>query len=177
MRVQLTWTVVLGAMLIGGLPTGAGGAHPQGKKEYLSEAEADKIRDAETISDRIKLFVSFADDRLKKFQYEVERTTPERHRGDTLNGLLNAYIGCLDDAADLITLAKERQQDIRPGLKEMQSKGKQFLEILDKYEKDGRELETYKENLEDAIEGTKDAVADAEKAQKELSPPPIRRKP
>src|SRR5579859_5582185 len=50
------------------------------RKEYLSEAEADKIRDADTPSERMKLFISFADDRLKKFQYELNRTAPERNR-------------------------------------------------------------------------------------------------
>jgi len=38
-----------------------------GQKDYLSAVEADKIRDAETTNERIKLFLTFADDRLKKF--------------------------------------------------------------------------------------------------------------
>jgi hypothetical protein len=38
-------------------------------------------------------------------------------------------------------------------------------------------LDTYKETLEDAIEGTKDALNDVDEAQKELSPAPVRRKP
>jgi hypothetical protein len=44
------------------------------QKDYLSETEADKIRDAVTPPERIKLYISFADDRLKKFQYELTRT-------------------------------------------------------------------------------------------------------
>ncbi|HEY2456956.1 MAG TPA: hypothetical protein VGI13_06620, partial [Candidatus Acidoferrum sp.] len=42
------------------------------EKDYLTDIEADKIRDAETTNDRIKLFLLFAEDRLKKFQYELE---------------------------------------------------------------------------------------------------------
>ena len=42
------------------------------QKDYLTALEADKIRDAETTNERIKLFMRFADDRLKKFQYELE---------------------------------------------------------------------------------------------------------
>jgi hypothetical protein len=34
----------------------------------------------------------------------------------------------------------------------------------------------YKDTLEDAIEGTKDALADADKASKDMLPPPVRRK-
>src|SRR5260370_1102728 len=81
----------------------------------LSTLEADKIRDAETVNERIKLFLTFADDRLKKFQYELEHPSSNRH-GDMLNSLLNAYVGCVDDAADLIQLGLEKQDNIRHGI-------------------------------------------------------------
>jgi chromosome segregation ATPase len=151
-------------------------SQPQ-KKEYLSELEADKIRDAETQNERIKLFLSFATDRLQKLNYELGRKAPEVHRTEMLNGLLNGYSGCVDDAADLITLGVEKQQEIRAGIKEMRSKTKEFLETLGKFQKEGPEIDKYKESLDDAIESTKDAQADAEKAAKEIAPPPTRKKP
>ncbi len=77
------------------------------QKDYLSSVEADKIRDADTINERIKLFLTFADDRLKKFQYELDHPSTNRH-GDMLNSLLNAYVGCVDDAGDLIQLRARR---------------------------------------------------------------------
>jgi hypothetical protein len=150
-------------------------AVPQ-KKEYLTQAEADKIRDAETPAERIRIFVSFAEDRLKKFQYELVRTVPERRRSEILNGLLNGYVGCVDDAADQIAIAREKQADIRAALKLMKFKGQQFLDVLEKLDQGGPEFDTYKDTLEDAIEGTKDALADVEKAEKEMAPPPVRRK-
>jgi hypothetical protein len=157
---------------------GASPANPQEvKKDYLTESEGDKIRDAGLPPDRIRLFVSFADDRLKKFQYELTRTTPEGRRSDVLNSLLNAYAGCMDDAADQVALAQEKQIDIHGPLKIMQTKGKEFLEILQKLDQGGPEYDLYKDTLQDAIEGTKDALADAEKAAKELTPAPVRRKP
>ena len=55
---------------------------------------------------------------------------PEGRRAEILNSLLNAYSGCMDDAADQVALAEEKQIDIRGPLKNMQSKGKEFLEIL-----------------------------------------------
>jgi hypothetical protein len=58
----------------------------------------------------------------------------------------------------------------------MQTKDKGFLEILEKYDKDGPELDTYRETLEDAIEGTKDALSDVADALKESQAPPVRRK-
>jgi hypothetical protein len=150
-------------------------ARAQQQKDYLSALEADKIRDAETVNERIKLFLNFADDRLKKFQYELEHPSSNRH-GDMLNSLLNAYVGCVDDAADLIQLGLEKQDNIRQGIDLMTSRTKEFLVILEKLSTDGPERDLYKDNLDDAIEGTRDAMNDAEKAKKKVAPPPIRRK-
>lgn len=150
----------------------------EARKDYLTAAESDKIRDAYEPGDKIKLFIQFADDRLKKFQYELDRKTREGRRAEILNGLLNAYQGCVDDAADQINLAREKQADIRPALKIMDGKTKEFLAVLDKINQaGGPEFDTYKENLDDALEGTHDAINDVAEAQKELTPVPVRRKP
>ncbi|MGA2901053.1 MAG: hypothetical protein ABSF40_12560 [Candidatus Acidiferrales bacterium] len=147
------------------------------KKEYLTDSEADKIREAVEPGERIKLYISFAEDRLKKFQYELTRQTPDRRRGEMLNSLLNDYAGCIDDATDQIGLAREKQADIRASLKIFKSKGKDFSDALQKLDQGGPEFDTYKDTLEDAIESTKDALTDVDEAQKELSPAPVRRKP
>jgi hypothetical protein len=159
------------------LRAGASRFH-QDKKDYLSDTEADKIREAINPGDRIKLYVSFADDRLKKLQYELGRTTPEAHRDDILNGLINAYSGCLDDATDEIQDAKDKQMNIHESLKLLESKSKEFLQALQKIEQNGGPgLGGYKDNLEDAIQATQDAISDARDAQKEMLPAPVRRKP
>jgi len=145
------------------------------KKDYLSALEADKIRGAETPNERIKLFLQFADDRLKKFQYELDHPAQSRHV-EMLNYLINGYIGCVDDASDLIQEGLEKQQNIRAGIDLMAGKAKEFLEVLKKVSAEGKELETYKFNLDDAIEGTQDAINDAEKAKKNVAPPPTRRR-
>src|SRR6266481_1682339 len=151
------------------------GSSRAGQKDYLSALEADKIRDAETTNDRIKLFLTFADDRLKKFQYELEHPSPNKHE-DILNALLNAYVGCVDDAADLIQLGIHKQENIRKGIDLMAARAKEFLVILEKLSSGGPELEIYKDNLDDAIEGTRDAMNEAEKAKKDVAPPPVRRR-
>ena len=148
----------------------------QQQKDYLSALEADKIRDAETTNDRVKLFIAFADDRLKKFQYELDHPSGTRHT-DMLNSLLNAYVGCLDDAADLIQLGIEKQENIRAGIDLMGTQAKSFLATLEKLSAaGGPDVETYKGNLDDAIEGTRDAMNEAQKATKKVAPPPVRRK-
>jgi hypothetical protein len=147
----------------------------QDQKDYLSPMESDKIRDAETTNARINLFVTFADDRLKKFQYELQHPSANRH-GELLNALMNGYSGCLDDAADLMQLGIEKQENIRQGVDLIAARAKEFLEALNKIAADKIDIDIYKDNLDDAIEGTRDAMNDAEKAKKAVAPPPVRRK-
>lgn len=145
------------------------------QKDYLSAVESDKIRDAEGTNERIKLFLTFADDRLKKFQYELQHPSSNKHP-EMLNALMNAYVGCVDDAADLVQLGIQKQENIRAGIDLMAGRTKEFLQILEKLSADGVEVDIYKDNLDDAIEGTRDAMNDAEKAKKAVAPPPMRRK-
>jgi hypothetical protein len=145
------------------------------EKDYLSSIEADKIRNAETPNDRIALFLSFADDRLRKLQYEMDHPSQSKHV-EMVNSLLNAYVGCVDDAADIIQLGIEKQQNVRKGIDLMAAKTKEFLAFLQKIPTDSPDAEMYKDNLDDATEGTKDASREAETAKKSVAPPPVRRK-
>jgi hypothetical protein len=152
-------------------------AAPQ-KKEYLTETEADKIRDAGETGPRIQLYAAFASDRIKKLKYEFAHIDPaDQKRADRLNALILSYTGCIDDAADLIEIGLEKQQDIQEGVKALRAGIKDFLPYLQDLAANGPERATYKSNLEDAIEATQDASMDVEKATKESSAPPVRRKP
>lgn len=168
-----SWALLMASAACLSLPVAGRG---QQQKDYLSALEADKIRDAETTNERVKLFLTFADDRLKKFQFEMEHPSGNRHV-DMLNSLLNGYQGCVDDAADLIQLGIERQENIRQGIELMASQSKGFLSVLEKSAAaGGPDLESYKDNLNDAIEGTRDAMNESQKATKKVAPPPVRRK-
>ena len=172
---RLLTHVLFASCLVLGVSHATNAAQQQ-QKDYLSSVEADKIRDAENDNnERIRLFLLFAEDRLKKFQYELEHPSTNRH-ADMLNSLLNAYVGCVDDAADLIQLGIVKQDNIRKGIELMSVRTKEFLVILEKLAAEGAEREIYKDNLDDAIEGTRDAMNDAEKAKKKVAPPPVRRK-
>jgi hypothetical protein len=162
-------------LLLGALATALPARAQRPEKDYLSDLEADKIRDAETPNERVTLFLTFAEDRLKKFQYELEHPSPNKHK-EMLNYLMNSYGGCVDDAADIIQVSLGKQENIRQGIDLMATKAKAFLAILQKYTKEGPEQEIYKDNLDDAIEGTQDALNEAEKAKTKAAPPPVRRK-
>lgn len=151
------------------------GVRAQGKKDYLSDTEADKIREATTPSAKMILFVTFADDRIAKLKYTLAHPSTDRRRAEQLNALINAYTGCIDDAADVIDVARERQQDIRAGLKALTTRAKEDLAYLQELQKSGAEVDSYKETLDDAVEATQDALTDADKAQKDISAP-VRRK-
>lgn len=147
------------------------------KKDYLSDAEDAQIRDSDTPAVRIKLFISFAADRIKKLQYEFAHPGDSLHRADRLNALINGYTGCIDDAADLIDLGVDKQQNIRDSIKDMQAHAPEFLGYLKGVEAKGGEAGEYKDDLDDAIDATTDAIRTADDALKELAPPPERRKP
>ena len=122
--------LALASLLAIGIAATRSPAFAQGsKKDYLSDNEADQIRDADTPNDRIKLFISFAADRIKKLQYEFAHPA-ELHRDDRINTLINAYAGCIDDASDSIQLGVEKQQDVRGAIKDMQSHAPEFLTYL-----------------------------------------------
>jgi hypothetical protein len=174
---SLSGSVLILSFVFTALPARPAAATPQ-KKEYLSETEADKIREAGISGPRIVLFSKFASDRIKKLQYEFAHMDPaDQKRTERLNALINGYTGCIDDAADLIGIGIEKQQDIREGVKALQAGIKDFLPYLQGLAANGPEHETYKENLEDAIEATQDAAMEADKAAKETPSSPVRRKP
>jgi hypothetical protein len=148
------------------------------QKDYLTTTEADKVRDANDSSERIKLFVSFASDRLKQWQYELDHPADTVRRSERLNALLNAFSGCLDEAVDRVELGVEHQDDVRDGIKAVQSQAPEFLTYLTKLAATGPERNTYKDNLDDAIASAKDAIRSVADASKEDEPPPpVRRRP
>lgn len=166
----------LSVLLACGISLTARHAVAQGK-DYLTGLEADKIRDAETPNERIKLFLEFAADRLKKFNYEHARASQDRRHSARLAALLAAYAGCLDDATELVQIGRVKQQDIRPAVELVEKKGREFLVELQRVADAAPDSAPYREDLDDALLATKDALAEAEKAKEEIAPPPVRRKP
>lgn len=154
-----------------GLPTPARAQ----KKDYLSRNEADKVRNADTPKDRINLFISFAADRIQKLQYQMEHPGNDPRPEERANNLILNYTNCIDDAADLIDLGVEKQQDIRLAIKAMQTQAPDFLTYLKGLEAQGQKMDAYKENLDDALEATQSALNSANDAAKVIAPP-VRRK-
>jgi len=151
-------------------------AAQQQKKDYLSPLEADQIRDAITISDRVKLFLDFAADRLRKIDYELQQKERNRQWSERVWGLINAYAGCVDDAADILEAGLEKQENLGPGTKDLEKRTKEFLPKI-RALRENPELAKFKTDIDDAIQATLDATATAQKVSKELSAAPERRRP
>lgn len=153
------------------------GASPvAAQKDFLTQLEADKIRDAEEPRERIRLFVLFAEDRLKKFQYELAKGASDKRRGERMAALLDAFSGCLDDASELMELGRTKQQDILKAVQFLQLKAREFQPEVERQIAAAPATAAYKENLDFALLAVKEALAEAEKAAKEIAPGPVRRK-
>jgi hypothetical protein len=168
--------IALAALVAAPLPARA--APQQPKKDYLTDAEADKIRDAYSYSAKIKLFVDFASDRILKIKYELAHLDPEdRRQGERINDLINAYSGCVDDGDELVGVAVDKQEDVHDAMKVFNARAKDFLPYLQSLEPKAPLLDDYKDNLDDAIEATQDAMSDLADAATQDSTAPVRRKP
>jgi len=172
----LATTLVAGALPSLARTAPAPGSSQLPKKDYLSPLEADQVRDAPTISDRVKLFLGFAADRLRKIDYELQRKEKDRLWSERVASLINAYTGCVDDAADFLESGLEKQENLRPGTQELDKRTKEFLPKVRDL-RDNPVLAAFKSDLDDAIEATQDAAATAESVAKELSAAPERRRP
>lgn len=146
-------------------------------KDHLTAVEADKIREAEYPAYKIKLFSDFAADRLAKFKYELSRGRPDRQRNIRLRSLLDGYMGCLEDATDLVQIGRMRQQDILKGVAELEKRATEMLAELETIEKSTPPDAAYKDDLHEAVLTTRETLAEVARAKQEIAPPPVRRKP
>jgi len=111
-------------------------------------------------------------------QYELDHPANTVRRAERLNALLNAFAGCLDEAVDRMELGVEKQEDVREGIKAVQTRAPEFLAYLKNLAVASPERNTFKENLADAIASTEDAVRSAADSSRENAPPPpVRRRP
>jgi hypothetical protein len=153
----------------------AGPAAPvaRAQQDYLTQTEADKVRDAQTANERVKLFLDFAADRLRRFKHELGMKGTGPRRADFLNSLLDAFTDCVDEASSRIDDAISNGKDVRKGIKDMQKRAPEFLAELKKIQSSGVDTKPFHFALVDAISDVQDDIKDAANAKKrlELNPP------
>lgn len=136
-------------------------AHAQ-DRPYLTSSEVEKLRDAQDPSERIKVYLSFEQDRLTRM--EVARESNGDVRG-SLGELLDQYISIDNELKDWIQYQYDHDGDMRKGLRSLLDDGPKQLEILRHFqnapEPDAKE---YASSLRDAIADMDDTLNGATQA-------------
>lgn len=147
------------------------------QRDFLTQTEADKIRDAESANERIKLFLDFAGDRLFRFKRELQMKGEGPHWADFLNDLLDSFSSCVDSASDRINDAISHGEDVQAGIKDVKTRVPQFTDDLEKIKKQGVDLKLYQDTLNDTIDDLHYVIKNADKAEKQLQTNPPKQKP
>ena len=161
MRTFLTSVLVLAVFL----PAGVGAE----KRDFLSDEEVDKLRDAQEPSERIDAYLSFAQIRLTRFDdYRGRPPNPDYDIPGYLNAQLDQYIRITDALKDCIEDHFDRRNDMRAGLKKFVETGPHQLDQL-RHVEDSSDAyaASYKKSLGDAIDDFTDALDGATKALSE----------
>ena len=157
---------------------GCGCAAAQTRKpDVLTEDEADQLRDQQDPGARIELYLNFAQVRLDLFEnFRSSSHDPKYDNGGYLDQVLAQFIAIDSELKDWIQDHYDRQGDMRKGLRAVLDRGPKQLEELRHFQQtpDGL-VNSYKDNLKDAIdslsdslEGATQALADQEKKFGEL---------
>jgi hypothetical protein len=161
MRTLMTW-----ALLLTLSPTAA---WAKDKGDFLTEEEADQLRDAQGPSQRIEAYLSFAQARLERFDdYRTRPANPDYDVPGYLETQLDQYIGITDALKDWIEEQFNRHSDMRAGLKRALEVGTHQLEQLRHIEQSSDPYAPgYRKSLSDAIDDFTDAIDGATKALSE----------
>jgi hypothetical protein len=111
MRVSRTWQAGLLVLFLGCL------AWPQARREPLTNAEIDELRDAaQDPEERLKLFVKFARTRLTQLD-QVRADPKATDRSGQVHDKLQDFVDIYDELNDNIDTFLDRKADLRRPLK------------------------------------------------------------
>jgi hypothetical protein len=141
------------------------------KGDYLTEDETDQLREAQDPSQRIEKYLSFAQDRLMRFDdYRNRQPSPDYDIPGYLDTQLDQYIRITDALKDWIEDHFDRHDDMRAGLKKVLEMGPHQLDQLRHIEQSSDPYSAgYRQSLGDAIDDFTDALDGATKALSEQS--------
>jgi hypothetical protein len=136
------------------------------KGDYLTDAEADKLRDAQDPSERIGVFLEFAQARLARI--DEFRHAPEDSKYDTgpfLDRLMGQYVSITDELKSWIQTQYDHRADMRRGLRKLLEAGPKQLEQLSQMQKTPDVYAAdYASSLHDAVADFSDLLDGATKA-------------
>jgi len=138
------------AMLAGAVPVLA-------QKDFLTEDEIEKVREAQMPNDRLKLYALFAKQRIDQLQRLLEKE--KKGRSLAARELLEDYSSIIDAMDTVSDDALKRGLDITEGTVAVTTSEKRFLAQLQKI-KDGNptDIDLYDVALKEAIASTSDSM-------------------
>src|SRR5580692_4277004 len=146
-----TWLFLfIPAILATGIPAFA-------QRDFLTNDEVEKVREAQEPNERLKLYVLFARQRLDQLQRVLEKE--KKGRSLAVRELLEDYASIIDAIDTVSDDALKRGVDITLGTVEVIGSEKRFLEQLQKIQdRNPADLDLYEVALKEAIASTSDSI-------------------
>jgi hypothetical protein len=127
------------------------------QKDFLTENEIEKVREAQVPSERLKLYTLFARQRLDQLQRLLEKE--KKGRSLAARELLEDYSSIIDAIDTVSDDALKRGVDITAGTVEVVGSERRFLEQLQKIQdRNPADLDLYEVALKEAIASTSDSM-------------------
>lgn len=139
------------------------------KPDYVSDAEEEKIRDAQEPSARIEVYLVFTQSRLDRIaSFRSKPMDPQYDNGAYIDHLLDEYISLTDDLKNWIQDQYDHRGDMRRGLRKALEMGPKQLEDLrriqdspDAYAADyAKSLRDARDDFTDTLDGATKALGD-----------------
>ena len=127
------------------------------QRDFLTEDEADKVRDAQEPDVRLKLYITFARQRLDQFQQLLKKD--KKGRSLETRDILEDYTGILDAMDNVVDDALRRRLPLKDGLGAVLGAERKFLDQLQKVEEaPPPDIESFDVALKEAIAATQDGI-------------------
>ncbi len=129
----------------------------QAKRDFLSTSEADQVRLTQEPNARLKLYATFAEDRILMLEQIMQKN--EAGRSVLVREALDDYTKIIETIDVVADDALSRGVDITEGLEAVTKAEEKFLESLDGVlDGDPSDLQRYRFVLATAIETTEDSI-------------------
>ncbi len=127
------------------------------QKDFLTADEVDQVREAQEPNARLKLYLTFAQQRLDQVQSLVKDQKPGR--AGMIHDLLEQYNSIIDAIDTVSDDALQRKLAIDLGMKEVTKYEAGFLPVLESIrDSNPKDLSRYEFMLTQAIESTRDSL-------------------